>query len=121
MGRVDDEEVVDDVQAGMMFIAWRCLYAEIVKTREENEKRHQRHQRHQWPNLKKAYKRCLQMIISRVTAYGEKWRKWCKLNRGTSKKSIIPLRCRNRKLIQQDMHGDYKINQELIDEYKSLL
>ena len=69
--------------------------------------------------MRGAYKRTLQMIISRLTAYGEKWKKWCTVNANTQKKKIIPLRFRDRVLLQQERTGKYTINDVLLNEYSS--
>ena len=110
VGRMDEEEVANEVQAGVMFIAWRCLYAELMSVREEGT----------LPNLKGAYKRCIRMIISRLTAYGAKWKRWCKINAGTGKKKIIPERFQDRTILKQQKHGNYEIHQELIKEAKKV-
>ena len=73
------------------------------------------------PNLRGAYKRTLQMIISRLTAYGEKWKKWCTVNANTQKKKIIPLRYRDRVLLQQERTGKYTINDLLLNEYSRVI
>ena len=42
-------------------MAWRCLYAELVRGRVEDVK----------PVIKNAYRRTLIMLVTRLTAYGE--------------------------------------------------
>ena len=48
----------DKEEAGILFLAWRCLYAEVVSARLEN-----RHLK-----LQKAYARMIRLIISRLKA-----------------------------------------------------
>ena len=86
--------------AGLMFIAWRCLYASIVDSRVEGKPL----------NLDHAYKRTLQMCITRLRAYGEKWLLWCRKNKYTGNKCIIPVDKQDRVVIAQDMLGAYTIN-----------
>ena len=109
VGRIDEEDVADENQTGMLFLAWRCLYAALMQGHEERRR----------PNLSKAYKRCISMIISRLKAYGGKWKRWCNRNANTQKKKVIPLRYRDRVLIKQDRFGDYVINKLLIDQLKT--
>ena len=61
--------------------------------------------------------RCMQLTISRLRAYGEKWKLWCNKNRHTGLKSIIPVDKRDRTVIEQDMEGDYQLHPILIQEF----
>ena len=36
-GRISDKKVVDQQTADVLFIAWRCLYAAITKSRMEQK------------------------------------------------------------------------------------
>ena len=58
--------------------------------------------------------------ITRVRAYGEKWRLWCVRNKYTSLKCIIPVDKRNRTVIDQDMLGDYSIAPDLLSEFQKV-
>ena len=63
------------------------------------------------------------MNISRLTRlkyYGEKWRKWVRKNTHTGNKSDIPERHQQKRVIRQDRHGKYEINQVFYDEYRRL-
>ena len=90
-----------------MFIAWRCLYAAIVGSRVDERPL----------NLEYAYKRTLQMCITRLRAYGEKWLLWSRKNQHTSMKSVIPEDKRDRTVIRQEMLGMYHISQAFFDEH----
>ena len=110
VGRLSDTHVVGKNQAGILFIAWRCLYAELVRGRVENVQ----------PDLKAAYKRTIMMNISRLKYYGEEWLKWVRKNTHTGNKSDIPERHQQKRVIRQDRHGKYEINQVFYDEYRRL-
>jgi hypothetical protein len=58
-----DPTVVGPEQSGLMFIAWRCLYAEVVRSRVDERPL----------DLTAAYKRTMQVTITRLKAYGEKF------------------------------------------------
>ena len=102
-----EQKVVKPEQSGLMFIAWRCLYAAVVGSRVDDVP----------IDLQRAYKRTLQLTISRLRAYGEKWKLWCNKNRHTGLKSIIPVDKRDRTVIEQDMEGDYQLHPILIQEF----
>ena len=93
-----------------MFIAWRCLYAAIVGSRVDERPL----------NLEYAYKRTLQMCITRLRAYGEKWLLWSRKNQHTSMKSVIPENKRDRTVIRQEMLGTYRISQAFFDEHERM-
>ena len=102
-----DPTVVRPEQSGLMFIAWRCLYAEVVRSRVDERPL----------DLTAAYKRTMQVTITRLKAYGEKWKMWSQKNRHTSLKSAIPLDKQERKVITQDILGDYTINPRFLAEF----
>ena len=102
--------VVRPEQSGMLFIAWRCLYAAVVRSRVEDKPL----------NLEYAYYRTLQMTITRVTAYGEKWKLWCTKNRYTSLKCTIPLDKQDRVVITQDTLGDFQVSSTLLEEFNKV-
>ena len=108
--RRDCLKVVTQEMAGLLYIAWRCLYAEIVASRVD-----------QRPiKLEYAYKRTVQLCITRLTAYGEKWLAWVNRNRYTSNKSCIPLSKQNRTVIKQDGEGQYTIHSAFSSEMTRL-
>ena len=102
-----EQKVVKPEQSGLMFIAWRCLYAAVVGSRVDDVP----------IDLQRAYKRTLQLTISRLRAYGEKWKLWCNKNKHTGLKSIIPVDKRDRTVIEQDMEGDYQLHPILTQEF----
>ena len=67
-GKKDGDRYADTEAAGVLFLAWRCLYAETVHARKEDKEL----------NFKHAYARLILMIISRLKAQGQKWYRWYK-------------------------------------------
>ena len=110
VGRLSDTQVVGKNHSGILFLAWRCLYAELVRGRVENVT----------PDLKAAYKRVIMMNISRLQHYGEKWLRWARKNTHTGNNSCIPERHRHKQVLEQYAHGEYEINQIFYDEYARL-
>ena len=109
LGVLPNNKAIGKAQAGIMFLAWRCCYAEIVGSRLENRQQ----------NWKTVYKRLIGMIITRLKAYGLKWYRWHSKRRfnKTQRKKIIPRKHRNKHLITSDATGKYTINNTLLDEY----
>ena len=110
IGRRSPYRVISKNQSGIFFLAWRCLYAELVSGRIDDK----------IPNITNAYKRCLLMTHTRLVAYGEKWLRWVRKNRGTALKSYIPEKHQNKIIIKQACDGSYEINQLLYSELKRL-
>jgi hypothetical protein len=99
--RVSDTEVVDTEQADLIFLAWRCLYAELVHARIEKAR----------VQLHRALARTISMLISRVTAVGETWKHWVHTRTRTTKTSVGPQTVRSRNdLIDIDPMGNYTVN-----------
>ena len=110
VGRLTARDVVSKDHSGILFIAWRCLYAELVRGRIENVR----------PNIKNAYIRTLQMTHTPLVNYGEFWLKWVRKNRGTSKKSHIPEKHQDKKILKQNADGVYQINESIYAELNRL-
>ena len=98
--------------SGIIFLAWRCLYAETVRARKENS-----HLR-----LKSTYARLVLMTISRLKAQGEKWYRWYSRTKGISQHKVkrFPVRYRNRRLITTQGDASFKINTDLLREYEQV-
>ena len=109
-GGGDEGINIDDSHAGMMFLAWRCLYAEITNSREEKETL----------NLQRAYDRLISMTVSRLTAYGEKWLQWVAIGRNKRKTNLIPEKHRCKGIINATMWGEYTIHPALTREHQLL-
>ena len=95
------------MQAGIVFIAWRCLYAEIVYSRVEEAPM----------RIDRAYNRVWQMTITRLRAEGEKWRLWHKINVGSGKRSYFPEKFQNRRVIVFTETAEYTINSSIFEAY----
>ena len=80
LGCMGSGKVVGQAQAGIIFIAWRCLYAEIVHSRVEGTP----------ARMTRAHNRVWQMTITRLRAEGERWKKWHRINVGSGCKSYYP-------------------------------
>ena len=95
-----------------MFLAWRCLYAEVVKSRIEDKRL----------SLDEAYKRMVAMTINRLKAQGVKWHRWYSRIRyiQPDKRKVFPKRYRKRKLMRTTATATYTINQKLLDEYDKI-
>ena len=92
-----------------MFLAWRCLYAEVVKARLEDKRL----------DLENAYRRTIQMTISRLKAQGVKWYRWYSKTRyiQLQKRKPFPRRYRKRILMTTTGTAEFTINEELLKEY----
>ena len=112
LGVIDNNHVVGRAAAGMMFIAWRCAYAEIVGSRLDNRAQ----------NWKGAYRRFVGMTISRLKAYGLKWYRWYSRIRRiqVEERKTIPIKYQKRILIESDKFGAYKIHPLLLREYEKI-
>ena len=64
LGQISNNEVIDKHLSVLLFITWRCVYAEIIHGRTEKNKK---------IKYRRAYHRAISMTITRITAYGEKW------------------------------------------------
>ena len=109
-GRISDKEVVDQETADVLFIAWRCLYAAITKSRIEQKQ----------IDLAKAYKRCIQILISRVKAHASFWERWVHKAIHATRPHLIPEKHRENLLFQQEIMGEWSISNTLLDEAKRI-
>ena len=99
LGRLTYKDVVSPAQAGIMFIAWRCLNTATVHSRVDKTPL----------RLTSAYNRTLQMTITRLRAYGEFWRRWTIINHYTANKSVFPENKRKRVVIKMAADLTYTI------------
>ena len=100
-----NEKAAGQDQAGMLMIAWRCLYAEVVKARLEGGNL----------NFDNAYRRVIEMTISRLQAHGTKWRRWYMSIRKTSKAQPFPKKHRTRILMNFEADATYEVSGKLLD------
>ena len=110
LGKMDTNKAINEAQATIIILAWRCLYAAYVHAKVENID----------IDLSQALKRTIYLIISRLKAYGHKWAKWCNKNEGTQNPSTIPLRHRRSALINQEADGSFEINSTISSLYNTI-
>ena len=108
LGITEDNKIVCKEGAAIIAIGWRCLYAEITRARIEGTE----------IKINQALRRTFAMLISRVKAYGEKWKLWYNKQRRQTNARIIDEKYRQLVLITQDEEGRYSIADELIKAYE---
>ena len=109
-GERQDGQYADREGAGVIFLAWRCLYAETIQARTKNVHL----------NLKRTYTRLILMIISRLKAQGLKWYRWFSRTRGHRETKDFPVEYRQRKLMITERDASYTISKTLLDEYERI-
>ena len=108
LGLTEDNKIVCKEGAAILAIGWRCLYAEITRARIEGTE----------IKLNQALRRTFAILISRVKAYGEKWKLWYNKQRRQTHARIIADKYRQLTLITQDEEGSYSIADKLIKAYE---
>ena len=83
----------------MIFLAWRTLYAEITSAHVEGHT----------TNIEKAFRQLVQMIHSRVEAFGAKSRRWY-LRQQCGIGKVVPRDEREKKLMVCEADAAYEIN-----------
>ena len=112
LGCLGGGRVVGPAQAGIIFIAWRCLYAEIVHSRVEGTP----------ARMTRAHNRVWQMTITRLRAEGERWKRWHRINVGSGCKSYYPEQLREKKVMTFLNHkAEYKIHPRIMQAYHTTL
>ena len=95
---------------GIVLLAWRCLYAEVVSADEEGRR----------CNPKAVLLRTLTMVRTRLIAYGKRWKRWSSGNRLTSRKCVIPLRHRKKQLFECDASGIYSLHPKIAEAIEGI-
>ena len=103
-----DGKTIGKEEAGIIFMAWRAIYAEVVRARKKDTKL----------RLKIAYAVLIRTILSRTTAHGAKWKKWYNGQRRRLGAKCIPHRHRSYKMISTEADGSFEINKELIQAFE---
>ena len=103
-----DRLMIDPRLSGVLFLAWRCLYAAIQHSRLEGVAL----------DLRKAYARLIDMIVSRLNAYGEKWKQWAVRGAKKRKTHIIPRKHHDKILLECIETGDYWLSGALLAEHE---
>ena len=91
--------------AAILALGWRCLYTEITRCRVDQK----------WGDLdlQSALKRTISMLESRTVAYGEKWKRWRRRTKNTTRARLVAKRHQKYKMIQVDEEANYAISEEL--------
>tara|TARA_B110000046_G_scaffold118207_1_gene125009 strand:+ start:2316 stop:6662 length:4347 start_codon:yes stop_codon:yes gene_type:complete len=104
LGRIDTDTTIDENLAGIMFLAWRCLYAEITRARIERDN----------PDMGVALTRTGAMCVTRLMTYGAFWRKWSKQRILTNRGHITALSLRERRVFKMNSIGEYEVHEEIM-------
>ena len=107
-GKIGVTGIMGKGQADIMFTAYRTIYAELSKAIHTN---------HTY-RLTQPTKRMAQMVITSLTAYGERWLKWYPGQRYQERSKKIPIRYRKQTLITTEEQGRYKISEHLYEHVK---
>ena len=110
IGRMDEKKVIPKDLSGIMFLAWRCIYAAIVKKRVENVTL----------NTDRAYERLLKMLDSRLKRYGHKWERWVQTADWQREARGIPNKHLQKTVIEHTVGGEWEIAQAIIDEIEKV-
>ena len=103
LGRVASGKAVHHAAAGILALAWRCLYAETTRAHVERKSL----------RLFAARRRLGSLLRTRVTAYGEKWLKWVHTGIHLEEPRVIPKKYHERGVIRQGWEGEYEIAPEI--------
>ena len=106
LGRITAKKVIDKHLAGIMFLAWRCLYAEITRARIEHDN----------PDMKAALKRIGTITVTRLMTYGygAYWKKWSAQRKWTTKGHLTALSLREQTVLRLEATGDYEIHNAIL-------
>ena len=97
---------IDREEAGVLQIAWRCLYAQSVKTKLEGGQL----------NLEEAVYKTLRLTLARVIAHGNKWRNWYRRQAGHTSPKTFPLEHQEKVLITFDACARFTVSELLKTE-----
>ena len=100
-GLISTTQVCSTETAGAVALGWRCIYAEIQRCRGDAGAT---------LNLRNAAIRALSMLQSRITAFGERWRRWFLRTHHTSRAQLVAPRHRKFKLIKVSQFAEYEVN-----------
>ena len=106
-GEWREYKTCDSEMAAILALGWRCLYAEIIRCRVDQK----------WDDLdlQSALKRTVSMLITRTMAYGEKWKRWRRRTKNTTRAKLVAKRHQKYKMIKVDAEANYEINAELLN------
>ena len=103
-GQLSDVKTVGREYVGVIFIAFRCLYAAITESRLDAVPL----------DLAAAYDRTVSMVVSRLNAVGEKWKEW--VRRGERKRTphIIPKKHCEKCVMSSEPDGEYGLHPAIL-------
>ena len=110
LGRISDDEIIQNELAGILALAWRCLHAEITHSRLDNIK----------INLDTAYKRVIYMAHSRYTSNASQWQEWVETKIHQYEPRVIPKKHHDKLVFEQGYEGDYVLNSHITNEVQRL-
>ena len=110
LGQINDVDVMPKELNGVMFIAWRCIYAEIQRSREDDKPL----------DTGKALSRTMSMIYSRLKAYTYKWTRWLHTGIYTRKVRVIPHRHRDKIVVAVGDDDSFVIHQAITSRLHNL-
>jgi hypothetical protein len=102
-GQKPDGTTAGREETSIISWAWRTLYAAIIGARSEGKN----------ADLKHAFYRVTLFTISRVKAYGAKWRRWFIAQKNRDKPQEIAEAHKEKKLITTEDDGKYEINKTI--------
>lgn len=105
-----DNNTIGKEAASVIFIAWRALYAGVVKARMENKHL----------DLRKVNRNIYKLLICRLRAFGARWNHWKKARTHSSLPSEIPSTILELTLISFLNTTGYKIHTQITQRQKML-
>ena len=110
-GQLSDTETMHSDYAGVIFLAFRCLYAAVVNSRVEGTP----------IDLRSALRRMACMLVSRLNASGEKWKGWVQKGANKRRPHIIPPKHQSKGVIFTDEMGYYSVHGDIVGMKKRLI
>ena len=104
-GQLSDEQTAGREYLGVLFIAFRCLYAALTESRLDSVPL----------DLEAAYERLVSMVVSRLNASGEKWLEWVRRGERKRKPHIIPQRHCDKCVMSCEPTGEYKLHDAIVN------
>ena len=101
LGIMDKRTSAKEELIGIFSIAWRCLYAEINRSRMEEVPF----------KMKNAKRRAFCMIYNRLRGYAKACKDFCNERRHTGRKHMLPAALHTKRcLVKVQQHGEYVIH-----------
>ena len=101
-------EPADPEEAAMINWAWRALYAEVTRAHIDDKPL----------DIDAAYARFVRLAHLRLQAYGYKWYRWYSRQQFRAFPKVVPLKHRQKKLIESGPDAEYLINPALSTEFR---